>query len=169
MDRELVSSSAKELTAKLEARYSISQPQVYKWLKCLKIQSVKQDGEVWVTKAQLEEMDSLNQFIKDGGKLEDYSSALATSETSELDYRIPTETVYAQQVVDDENIEEAAQTKAVGKILLQNLLIKKYIENPKLLSPELQEAIAESEAMANPKPIDPWQYAQEAFQFLQSA
>jgi hypothetical protein len=54
-------------------------------------------------------------------------------------------------------------------MILENLLVQKYLENPDLLPPELREAVAKSEALATPKPVDPWQYAQEAFRLMSAS
>jgi hypothetical protein len=173
--KELISPTAKELTEKLKERYGISQPQVYKRFRSLKLQSSKQDGEVWITSDQLNELDQLDQHLAQGGKLEDYSrNGIVKAEASEIEsYSLPVETQPARPFASSEeareNLEQSAQVKATGKMILENLLVQKYLENPDLLPPELREAVAKSEALATPKPVDPWQYAQEAFRLMSAS
>ena len=182
MRKELTSQSAKELIEKLKKRYSISQPQVYKRLRYLSIQSTKQNGEVWLISEQLEALDGLNQHLVEGGKLEEYNphwNGIVKAEPAEIQSHatpvetIPVETVSARQTANNseatENLHETAQAKATGRMILENLLIQKYLDNPELLPPEMKEAVAKSEALATPKSVDPLKYAQEAFRLMSTS
>ncbi len=175
MTKELLSANAKELTAKLQERYEIGRTQTYKRLNHLGIQLIKGNGETWLETEQLEALDKLNQHLIEGGKLQDYQrNGIVVAETTKLEtYNIPVETIHVRQVANSseatENLNQNAQVKATGKIILENLLVQKYLENPDLLPPEMQEAIAKSEALATPKPVDPWKYAQEAFQLISAS
>jgi hypothetical protein len=181
MSKELTSQSAKELNQKIQERYDIGRAMVYKRLRHLDIQPTKQGSEVWITPDQLEALDKLNQHLLEGGKLEDYQrNGIVVAETAEIEsYQsipvetIPVETIHARQIANNgeatENLAETAQAKATGRMILENILIQKYLDNPDLLPPDMQEAIAKSEALATPKPVDPWKYAQEAFRLMSAS
>ena len=174
MAKELVSPTAKELNQKIQERYDIGRANVYKRLRHLNIQLIKGNGETWMETEQLEALDTLNQHLIKGGKLEDYQrNGIVVAEAADIETYSPVETIHARQVANSseatENLNQNAQVKATGKIILENLLVQKYLENPDLLPPEMQEAIAKSEALATPKPVDPWKYAQEAFQLISAS
>jgi hypothetical protein len=92
MAKELVSPTAKELNQKIQERYGISQPQVYKRFRHLSIQLFKGNGETWLTPEQLEAMDKLNQYLVEGGKLQDYSphqNGIVVAEPAEIESYSP--------------------------------------------------------------------------------
>jgi hypothetical protein len=183
MAKELVSPTAKELNQRIQERYDIGRANVYKRLNHLGIQPTKQGSETWLETEQLEALDKLNQYLLEGGKLEEYSphsNGIVKAEPSEIEsYQsipvetIPVETIQARQVASSEiaaeNLDQNAQVKATGKMILENILVQKYLDNPDLLPPELREAVAKSEALATPKPVDPWKYAQEAFRLMSAS
>lgn len=169
MRKELASKTAKELTEILKSRYGISSTsQIYKRMNHLGLKPQKGDGEVWLELEQLTELDKLDEHLKSGYRLDEYvvenREALVKAETQLPEVKV--ETIMAEQVIDNneawEQMNKAAQTKAAGNLILQNLLAKQYLENPDLLPDEMKKAVAATEVQACPKVLNPLEYATEA-------
>jgi hypothetical protein len=169
MERELIGKTAKELTENLKSRYGISSTsQIYKRMNHLGLKPRKGNGEVWLEEKQLEELDKLDEHLKSGYRLDEYvvenREALVKAEPQIPEVKV--EAIAAEAIIDNndawEQMNQAAQTKATGNLILQNLLAKQYLENPELLPEEMRQAIAATEVQACPKVLNPLEYAQEA-------
>ena len=176
--RQLVSSTMKEVLAKLQERYSLSRGQIYKRLNYLGIKSYKTIDGVWLDSEQLKAMDELHEHLKAGNPQSSYKAngdwlikeqqqqeSSLVNTTTTITQGTPIETIASQQVQASPEavaaIHRAAQTKAAGNLILQNLLVGQYLNNPNLLDPDLKAAISQSEVMASPKEVNPMIYAQE--------
>ena len=58
------------------ARYNISRQTLYKRLKGLKIALTKQDNKSYISPEAVQELDNLNEFIKQGGSIAQYTPPL---------------------------------------------------------------------------------------------
>lgn len=169
MERELTAQTAKELTEILKSRYKISSTsQIYKRMNHLGLKPRKGNGEVWLEEKQLLELDKLDEHLKGGNRLDEYvvenREALVKAEPQIPEVKV--EAIAAEQVIDNneawEQMTKAAQSKAAGNLILQNLLTKQYLENPNSLPEEMKQVIAQTEVQACPKVLNPLEYAQEA-------
>ena len=171
MSKELISVNSNDLIKKLQERYEIGKSQIYKRLSYLNIKSHKENGEVFFDSEQLRELDQLNEHLKAGLPMEAYhGSTLVKSETATLD---SFETIEAERIQDNNEalnvLIRAAQAKAAGNLIFQNLLAAKFTNNPELLDPDLREQVERSEPVACPKSLNPTQYAQQLLKLHQTA
>ena len=161
MQKELLSGNSEELIGKLKEKYQIGKTQVYKRLQYLGIKSSKENGKVWIDSRQLQLLDELEEHIKAGNKIETFSKPgeIIQAEKASLDKEA--ETIHEVHAPNDISLLlRAAQEKAAGNLIAQNLIAAEFTANPHLLDSDLKEQVEQSQKAAIPKPLDPLKYAQ---------
>ena len=140
MSQGLSSQNATKLNKSLQNRYETTQSKFYQRLSVLSIKIHKTTDEAYLTEEEIERLDHLDEFLKAGGMIKDYTegteSGLTVSESG-LELKDAPEDYEALQVNQFtgnepafEMIHDAAQSKAAGQLILQNLLSGQYLNNP---------------------------------------
>ena len=170
----------------LQQKYGIGRGPLYERMKYLKITTYKESGKAYLYPEQIAHMDGLHEHIKENGRMEGYvvpapsgpveaveeepqeAAALVVAETQQLavpNYSASRKWSHTKEQVDDvASIVKSAQNKAAGTLVAENLLARKFIENPELLPEELKQKIKESGEMPM---IDPFAYAESLMNFAQ--
>lgn len=170
----------------LQQKYGIGRGPLYERMKHLKITTYKENGKAYLYPEQIAHMDGLHEHIKENGRMEGYAvpapsgpveqveeepleaAALVVAETQQLavpNYSASRKRSQTKEQVDDvPSIVRSAQNKAAGTLITENLLARKFIENPEMLPDDLKQKIKESGEMPV---VDPFAYAESLMNFAQ--
>jgi len=167
-------------------KYGLGKAQLYDRMKYLQITTWKVSGRAYLDADQVVQMDGLHEHIKTTGRMEGYpvpdpsgpiepveeesqASTLVVAQTQQLtaapDYSAKGKRSQTEEVGDLTRIVQSAQNKAAGTLIAENLLARRFIENPELLPEELKQKIKESGEVSV---IDPFAYAESLMLFAQT-
>ncbi|NJL90855.1 MAG: hypothetical protein HC916_14480 [Coleofasciculaceae cyanobacterium SM2_1_6] len=145
-----------------EARESlgIQKSTLYTWMKVTKVKTVKEQGKGFFDEESIATLEALKTHLESGGNFESWGQSemiTASPESIDLPESEP-EVLEDPQHNPMSELVGNAQRQAAGVLIAQNMLARKYLDDPESLPPEFQALINKSKPV--PKSIDPLQYAQ---------
>ena len=173
MNFTITGNTKEEVLQALMEKFSLGKTSVYKRFGQLDIGITKHGGVFGITQEDLDNMQGLEDWIKDGKTINSYpaianKSALVQSNGGELDEAATY--LHSEQV--DPNGEllqliRAGHEKGAGLLIAQNLIAQQAASNPELLPDDLREAVYRSEVAIAPKSVNPMEYASRFLQMTQ--
>jgi len=146
----------------------IQKSTLYAWMKVTKVSTTKEGGKAYFTDEAIAQLQQLKVHLDNEGTFESWgqSELVKTSPNSILEARGYANEPNAEILKESPHssidpmgeLVENAQRQAAGVLIAQNMLARKFIDDPDSLPPELQEMINKSKPV--PKSIDPLEYAQ---------
>jgi hypothetical protein len=173
MNFAITGNTKEEVLQALMEKFSLGKTSVYKRFTQLDIGITKHGGVFGITQEDLDNMQGLEDWIKDGKIISTYpaianKSAIIQSNGGELDEAATY--LHSEQV--DPNGEllqliRAGHEKGAGLLIAQNLIAQQAASNPDLLPDDLREAVYRSEVAIAPKSVNPMEYASRFLQMTQ--
>ncbi|MEG4065443.1 hypothetical protein [Microcoleus sp. SVA1_A1] len=143
----------------------IQKSTLYTWMKIAKVKSVKQDGKAFFDEEAIAVLEQLKVHLESGGTFESWGqSEMITASPESIDLPDLPELEELEELEElpkydpIADLMENAKRQAAGVLIAQNMLARKYIDDPDSLPPEYLELVNKSKPL--PKSIDPLQYAQ---------
>jgi hypothetical protein len=173
MNFALTKNTKDEIVQVLMEKFGLGKTTIYKRFDQLDISVVKQGKTFNLSQEDLDNMQGLEDWIKDGKTIASYpaianKSAIVQSGGGEID-QAPTY-LHSEEV--DSNGEllqliRAGHEKGAGLLIAQNLIAQQVASNPDLLPDDLRQAVYSSEAAIAPKSQNPMEYASRFLQMIQ--
>ncbi|MEG4420803.1 hypothetical protein QUA70_19750 [Microcoleus sp. LAD1_D5] len=143
----------------------IKKATLYSWLKKTGIKSTKVNNLAYFDDESIAILKELKIHLDNGGTFESWGqSELMTISPESIDSPDLSESEILEELEELPQYDpiaelmENAKRQAAGVLIAQNVLARKYIDDPDSLPPEYQELVNKSKPL--PKSIDPLQYAQ---------
>jgi hypothetical protein len=165
MNFAITGNTKDEVLQALMEKFGLGKTSVYKRFGQLDISITKHGGVFGLTQEDLDNMQGLEDWIKDGKTISSYpaianKSAIIQSNGGELD-EAPA-FLHSEQIGPDGEISQlirAGQELGAGVLIAQHLVAQQVIANPDLLPDDLREMVSQSEAAIAPKSQNPMTYA----------
>ena len=173
MEFALTGNSKDEIVQVLMEKFSLGKTSVYKRFTQLDISITKQGKIFGLTGEDLDNLQGLEDWLRDGNSTNSYSpiankSAIVQSGSSEINENSTVlEGDNVQESVEFLQLVRAGKEKGVGLLIAQNMIAQQCAANPDLLDPDLLQQVKESEAAIAPKSQDPMKYATRFLQMIQ--
>lgn len=172
MEFALTGNSKDEIIQVLMEKFGLGKTSVYKRFTQLDISITKQGKIFGLTKEDLDNLQRLEDWIKDGNSTNTYSSianksAIIQSDSGEIDGNstyLHSEEV--QESAEFLQLVRAGKEKGAGILIAQNMIAQQCAANPDLLDPDLLQQVRESERTIAPKSQSPMNYAQRFMQMV---
>lgn len=161
---ELTGKNNAEIIAQLCDRYGIGKSSVYNRLKFLDIATGRKDGQTYLLSSEVELLDELQNWIRDGNSQESFpkKGALVKSGAGELGSE-NAEAIFVEDVDGEDShirrLLRKGQEMAAGLLIAENLLAAQYRDNPDQLDDDLKAKLKDAEEALAPKSLDPTEYA----------
>ena len=172
MDFSITGNTKEEVLNALMEKFGLGKTSVYKRFGQLDISITKHGGVFGLTQEDLDNMQGLEDWIKEGKTINSYpaianKSALVQSNGGELGEAATF--LHGEEINSDgERLQliRAGQEKGAGLLLAQNLIAQQVASNPDLLPDDLRELVYRSEVAIAPKSQSPMDYANQFLEFM---
>jgi hypothetical protein len=172
MNFSITGNTKEEVLNALMEKFSLGKTSVYKRFTQLDIGITKHGGAFGITQEDLDNMQGLEDWIKDGKIISSYpaianKSAIIQSNGGKLDEAA----TYLHSEEVDSNGEHLqlimeGYKKGAGVLIAQNLIAQQCAANPNLLPDDLRQAVYRSEAAIAPKSQSLTDYANQFLEFM---
>lgn len=141
----------------LSHRLGVSRTSVIKRLNKLGLKIKKDKEKSWLEKKELDLLDKLNEFVLEGGTMDDFLTAnnlaIATvDKNKEIKLEEEAVNIYTSDGIIPQiaQLMGIAQERAGGVLIAERVLTAQYLANPELLNDEIQARISHYEEKCIP-------------------